>query len=163
MQTCSRIVRVALYDGNDDVVLVMSRTAGSMTAQLGREFSPGAGDGVLVSTADVIRVHLATMLQCPALTLSCRTLAPLVTGLEDAFMRPVPRDTEALRLLMRYIRPIEDQQSSRRPDCVTSWSITSMISRRSRSARRAMLLRLRMAAARTLRACVRSRRKSSTT
>jgi AraC-like DNA-binding protein len=49
-------------------------------------------------------------------TLSRRRLAPLVPGLEDAFMRPVPRDTEALQLLTRYIRIFDDQQSLATPE-----------------------------------------------
>src|SRR6185437_13056811 len=43
-------------------------------------------------------------------------LAPLAPGLEDAFMRPVPRDTEALRLLTRYLRLFDDEQSLATPE-----------------------------------------------
>jgi hypothetical protein len=42
-------------------------------------------------------------------------VAPLVPGLEDAFMRPVQRDTEALQLLTRYV-PLFDHQSLATPD-----------------------------------------------
>jgi AraC-like DNA-binding protein len=48
-------------------------------------------------------------------TLSRRRLAPLVPGLEDAFMRPVRRDTEALQLLTRYLR-LFDEQSLATPE-----------------------------------------------
>ena len=49
-------------------------------------------------------------------TLSRRRLAPLVPGLEDAFMRPVPRDTEAIQLLTRYVRIFDDQRSLATPE-----------------------------------------------
>jgi hypothetical protein len=155
--------RETLADGNDEVVLVMSQQH-STVARLGWELSPGAGEGVLVSTGDDMRVRLATTLRCSALTLSRRTLASLVAGLEDAFMRPVPRDTEALQLLMRDVRVLDDQQSLSTPRLRhLVVAITSMISWPSRSVRRAMSPRLPTAAAHALRICMRSRRKSSTT
>ena len=49
-------------------------------------------------------------------TLSRHRLAPLVPGLEDAFMRPVPRHTEALQLLTRYLCLFDDQQSLATPE-----------------------------------------------
>ena len=51
-----------------------------------------------------------------AVSLSRRRLAPLVPGLEDAFMRPVPRDAEALRLLTRYLRLFDDELSLKTPE-----------------------------------------------
>ena len=49
-------------------------------------------------------------------TLSRQRLAPLVPGLEDAFMRPVPRHTKALLLLTRYLCLFDDQQSLATPE-----------------------------------------------
>jgi AraC-like DNA-binding protein len=49
-------------------------------------------------------------------TLSRQRLAPLVPGLEDAFMRPVPKDTEALQLLTRCVRLFDDHQSLASPE-----------------------------------------------
>jgi AraC-like DNA-binding protein len=106
-----RRTRELLADGNDAIALVVPPTAGNMVSHLGREVSPNAGNAVLMSTADVMRIDVVATLQCAILTLSRQTLSPLVPGLEDAFMRPVPRDTEALQLLMRYIRLLDDQQS----------------------------------------------------
>jgi AraC-like DNA-binding protein len=104
-----------LADGNDDVVFAVPPTAANMLSHLGRELSP-IGDGVLLSTADVMRIDVASGSQCPMVTLSRRRLAPLVPALEDAFMRPVPRDTEALNLLTRYVRLFDDQQSLATPE-----------------------------------------------
>jgi AraC-like DNA-binding protein len=113
--TCRR-TRELLADGNDDVVFVAPPSAAAMVSHRGRELSPIAGDAVLLSTADVMRIDLASGSQGPMVRLSRRRLAPLVPGLEDAFMRPVPRDTEALQLLTRYLRLFDDQQSLATPE-----------------------------------------------
>jgi AraC-like DNA-binding protein len=113
--TTLRRTRELLADGNDDVVFVAPPTGGNLVSQRGRELSHIAGDAVLISAADVMRVD-ASGSQCPMISLSRQRLAPLVPGLEDAFMRPVPRDTEALQLLTRYVRLFDDQQSLATPE-----------------------------------------------
>jgi AraC-like DNA-binding protein len=113
--TTLRRTRELLADGNDDVVFVAPPTGGNLVSQRGRELSHIAGDAVLISAADVMRVD-ASGSQCPMISLSRQRLAPLVPRLEDAFMRPVPRDTEALQLLTRYVRLFDDQQSLATPE-----------------------------------------------
>jgi AraC-like DNA-binding protein len=110
-----RRTRELLADGSDDVVFVAPTTTGGMVSHLGRELSPIAGEAVLMSAADVMRIDVLRS-ECPMVTLSRQRLAPLVPGLEDAFMRPVPRDTEALQLLTRYVRLFDDQQSLATPE-----------------------------------------------
>jgi AraC-like DNA-binding protein len=105
-----RRTRELLADGNDDVVFALPPTAGGMVSHLGRELSHVAGDAVLLSTADVMRID-SSGYQGPMVSLSRQRLASLVPGLEDAFMRRIARDTEALQLLTRYIRIFDDQQS----------------------------------------------------
>jgi AraC-like DNA-binding protein len=111
-----RRTRELLADGNDDVVFAIPPSAANMLSHRGRELSPVAGHAVLLSAADVMCIDVASGSQCPMVTLSRQRLAPLVPGLEDAFMRPVPRDTEALQLLTRYIRIFDDQQSLATPE-----------------------------------------------
>jgi len=110
-----RRTRELLADGNDDVVFAVPPTAANMLSHRGRELSPIA-DAVLLSTADVLRIDVASASHCPMVTLSRQRLALLVPGLEDAFMRPIPRDTEALQLLTRYLRLFDDQQSLATPE-----------------------------------------------
>ena len=110
-----RRTRELLADGNDDLVFALPPTAANMVSQRGRELSPFAGDAVLMSAADVMRIDVPSGSHHMA-TLSRQRLAPLVPGLEDAFMRPVPRDTEALQLLTRYVRLFDDQQSLATPE-----------------------------------------------
>jgi AraC-like DNA-binding protein len=110
-----RRTRALLADGNDDVVFAVPPTAANMLSHRGQELSP-IGDAVLLSTADVLRIDVPSGPQGPMVTLSRQRLAPLVPGLEDAFMRPVPRDTEALRLLTRYLRLFDDELSLATPE-----------------------------------------------
>jgi AraC-like DNA-binding protein len=110
-----RRTRELLADGSDDVVFAMPPSAANMLSQLGRELSP-VRNAVLLSAADVMRIDVASGSQCPMATLSRRRLAALVPGLEDAFMRPVPRDTEALQLLTRYLGLFDDEQSLATPE-----------------------------------------------
>jgi hypothetical protein len=111
-----RRTRELLADGNDDVVFALPPTAAKMVSHRGRELSPFAGDAVLMSAADVMRIDVASGSQFRLATLSRRRLAPLVPGLEDAFMQPVPRETEALQLLARYVRLFDDPQSLATPE-----------------------------------------------
>jgi AraC-like DNA-binding protein len=110
-----RRTRELLADGNDDVVFAVPPTAANMLSHRGRELSP-IGDAVLLSAADVMRIDVVSGCQGPLVSLSRQRLAPLVPGLEDAFMRPVPRDSEVLQLLTRYIRIFNDQQSLATPE-----------------------------------------------
>ena len=110
-----RRTRELLADGNDDVVFAVPPTAANMLSHRGRELSP-IRDAVLLSAADVMRIDVASGSQCPMVTLSRHRLAPLVPGLEDAFMRPVPRHTGALQLLTRYLCLFDDRQSLATPE-----------------------------------------------
>jgi AraC-like DNA-binding protein len=110
-----RRTRELLADGNDGVVFAVPPSAANMLSHRGRELSP-IGDAVLLSSADVMRIDVASTSQGRMVTLSRRRLAPLVPGLEDAFMLPVPRDTEALQLLMRYVSLFDDKQSLATPE-----------------------------------------------
>jgi AraC-like DNA-binding protein len=112
----ARRTRELLADGNDDVVLAVPPAVETIVSHLGRELSHHAGDAVLTSTADIISINVASTVQCVVLTLSRRRLAAMVPGLEDAFMRPIPRGTGALRLLTSYGRAIEDQHILATPE-----------------------------------------------
>jgi AraC-like DNA-binding protein len=110
-----RRTRALLADGNDDVVFALPPSAANRMSHLGRELSPLAGDAVLMSTADVLSVDVPSGSHA-MVTLSRQRLTPLVPALEDAFMRPVPRDNEALQLLTHYVRLFDDQQSLATPE-----------------------------------------------
>jgi AraC-like DNA-binding protein len=105
-----------LADGNDDVALMMSSTAGHMVSQFGRELVTGAGEAILFSAADLGSARTVSVQHCLNIALRRRVLATMVVGLEDRFMRPIARDNEALHLLTSYARLLEDQQSPTTPE-----------------------------------------------
>ena len=111
----SKRTRELLADGNDDVIFAMSPTGGNMVSQVGRELVTGVGDATLFSTADLTSIKSVSMPHCLNISLRRRRLASMVPGLEDRFLRPIPRDTEALQLLKKYIGLFEDRQSLATP------------------------------------------------
>jgi AraC-like DNA-binding protein len=112
----SRRTRALLADGNDDVVLAGPATAGNMASHVGREWVAGAGQMVLFSAADLNMIKTVSTPHCHVISLQRRLLAAIVPDLEDRFLRPIPSENEALRLLTSYIRLFEDQQSLATPE-----------------------------------------------
>jgi AraC-like DNA-binding protein len=104
----SKRTRELLADGNDDVVLAVSPTAGNTVSQVGRELVTRAGDAALFSTADVTLLKAVRLPYCRNISLRRRELANMVRGLEDRFMRPIPNDNAALQLLLKYLHLVED-------------------------------------------------------
>jgi hypothetical protein len=111
-----RRTREMLADGNDDVALMMSSTAGHMVSQFGRELVIAAGEAILFSAADLGSAKTVSVPHCLNIVLRRRALASIVAGLEDRFMRPIANDNQALQLLTRYVRLLENQQSPATPE-----------------------------------------------
>jgi AraC-like DNA-binding protein len=101
-----------IADGDDSVRLLMlsSRTEGINVSQLGRELAARAGEAVLLSNADATACTAVGMSRCLSVRVPRRVLAELVPKLEDAFVRPIPRNSKALKLLMRYLDLLEESQ-----------------------------------------------------
>jgi AraC-like DNA-binding protein len=93
-----------LGDGNDSLRLVLLRqTSGpALVTQGRREATVASGEAFFVSNADV---HMAVYPQgqhIVSLLLSRAALGPLLRDFDSAFVRPIPRQTEALGLLLAY-------------------------------------------------------------
>lgn len=87
----------------DDDCLLAWATSPGLFRHLGKQITVGAGPAVLMSCADKATVENASAIEHVTLKLPRAALKPLVAGLEDAFMRPVPAQTDALRLLKSYL------------------------------------------------------------
>ena len=98
-----------LADGNDDVVLSVSPTAGNTVSHVGRELVSRAGEANLFSNADLTWLKTVSMPHCLGISLRRRVLRSIVPGLEDRFLRPIPSENEALQLLTKYVHLVEDQ------------------------------------------------------
>jgi AraC-like DNA-binding protein len=103
-----RVVRTRelTTDGNDDVALITARNGGSTLSQRGQELAVNGGEAVLSSASEpwvASRLELSMGVSAPR-----KILAGMVPNLEDYFIRPVPRDSEALRLLKSYVAVLGD-------------------------------------------------------
>jgi AraC-like DNA-binding protein len=89
-------------DGSDGIGLIISASE-TTSLQGGREITSGAGDAVIMTTADasVFTSHSSGPVRC--VHLSRAALMPLVSR-DDGFVRSVPRSNEALRYLLSYLR-----------------------------------------------------------
>jgi AraC-like DNA-binding protein len=91
---------------SDDVILTIVESGYQSGSQLGREARLEAGDGVLSTTAEVaagISFGRRVMFRVP-----CKAVAPAVVDLGAWVMRRIPRETEGLRLLRRYLHAMQD-------------------------------------------------------
>jgi AraC-like DNA-binding protein len=93
-----------LTDGNDDFIFGTILSGCSLPSQVGREFRLDAGAGVLLSCGDVGAKDYPVPTEFLTLRIPRRLLNTIAINPEDALARPIPADTEALRLLVDYVR-----------------------------------------------------------
>jgi AraC-like DNA-binding protein len=94
-----------LIDSNE-VLLTIVENGYQNGVQFGRETCIEAGDAVLSTTAEVARgisFGHRTILRIPH-----NAIAPAVADLGAQFMRRIPKETEGLRLLRRYLHAMQD-------------------------------------------------------
>ena len=91
---------------NDDVILTVVDSGHWSGSQLGREARLEAGDAALSTTAEVatgISFGRRVMFRIP-----CKAIAPVVVDLAASLQRRIPRETEGLRMLRRYLHAMQD-------------------------------------------------------
>jgi len=93
-----------LTDGNDDFFFATNLSGCSLPSQVGREFRMEAGAAVLLSSCDVGAKDFPLPTEFLTLRIPRRLLNRMTTNAEDALARPIPAETEALRLLVDYVR-----------------------------------------------------------
>ncbi|WP_426437526.1 helix-turn-helix domain-containing protein [Bradyrhizobium genosp. P] len=96
-----------LLDGVDDLTLVIATSGDLLVSQMGREITLGAGDALLTSSAEVGHITYPSPSRIITLRVPRKALAALVRNPEDLLMRPLPRASEALRLLTHYAGEID--------------------------------------------------------
>jgi len=98
-----------LLDGNDDLVLTVITSGNVNASQRGREIELSPGQAVLMSGAEAGDMAVpSSPSRFIGLRLPRKALASLGSNPEDMLMRPLPANTEALRLLALYIRELDD-------------------------------------------------------
>jgi AraC-like DNA-binding protein len=101
--TCRR-TQPLLTDGNDDYFFATNLSGFSLPSQLGREFRMETGAAVLLSTSDVGAKDFPLPAEFLTLRIPRRLLNGMAAKTEDALARPIPANTEALRLLVHYVQ-----------------------------------------------------------
>jgi AraC-like DNA-binding protein len=105
-----------MSDGNDDIVLHIHESGRRAVTQLGREATVEAGSGVLTSNGDASTIVLPEPARFVCVGLPRSAMRAAVPGLEDALVRPLPPDTGVLRLLLRYLDVLDDEDALRTPE-----------------------------------------------
>ncbi|QPF83620.1 AraC family transcriptional regulator [Bradyrhizobium genosp. L] len=106
-----------LLDGTDDLVLTIITSGNTRASQRGRDIELGPGEAVLQSSAEAGNMIVpAAPSRFFGLRLPRKALAPLVRDPEDMLMRPLPANTEAMRLLALYARELDDGYQLSTPD-----------------------------------------------
>jgi AraC-like DNA-binding protein len=100
----SRRTRSLLVDGRDDLLLTINLSGVRLASQVGRECRLDVGAAALMSCADVGDLECPRDTQYLTLFIPRRRLNAIAVNPEDALARPIPADTEALRLLIDYVQ-----------------------------------------------------------
>jgi AraC-like DNA-binding protein len=111
-----RRTRQLLADGNDDLVLSINLSGVCLPSQVGRECRLDAGAAVLMSCADVGGFVRPCQARYLTLFVPRRRLSAMAVNPEDALARPIPADTEALRLLVDYVETALRKQRLTSPE-----------------------------------------------
>jgi AraC-like DNA-binding protein len=93
-----------LTDGNDDFIFGTILSGCSLPSQVGREFRMDAGAAVLLSCGDVGAKDYPVPTEFLTLRIARRLLNGMTAKPEDALARPIPANTEALRLMVDYVK-----------------------------------------------------------
>jgi AraC-like DNA-binding protein len=107
LQSAFSTARVArtrgfIADGNDEFALIINRTGDAMVSARGREISLANGDAILLSCDEIATFHRACFGDAISLRVPRQILSSLVGDIDNGVMRPIQRDSEALKLLTSY-------------------------------------------------------------
>jgi AraC-like DNA-binding protein len=112
----NRWTKEAADNGNDDVVLAVNLNDTFVVTQNGREVTLGAGDACLTACSAPGSYGQSTFSGVLCARLPRASLEPLVPNLDDRTARLIPGDTAALRLLVSYIRVLDDDHRLATPE-----------------------------------------------
>ena len=105
-----------LMDGTDDLALQICTAGTLIVSQRAQETVLHRGDATLLSAAETVSIACPSPARFVHVQLPRKALALLVPSFDDAIMRAIPRDSEALRLLAGYARMVGADQSMTSPD-----------------------------------------------
>jgi AraC-like DNA-binding protein len=103
--------RALLDDGNDDLGLAINLAGTNIVSQCQREIIAGPGDAILISCAEIGSFVRPNAGRVVGLRVPHAALAALVPNVDDALIRPIPRDAEVLGLLMNYVGMLGENET----------------------------------------------------
>jgi AraC-like DNA-binding protein len=107
----------ALIANNDDSVIVQKLVSNfGSTVHAGREASLTAGDGIVLSCTDPLHFLVPKGGLTSGVRLSRPVLQALAPGLNDAYNRVIPGQSDALNLLFGYLKVLENQEAVATPE-----------------------------------------------
>jgi AraC-like DNA-binding protein len=104
-----------LADGNDALVLLVGQRGTMVVSQRGRVVPLRSGDATLLLHAEP-SVVTHDQIRFQGLIVPRAPLAALVRNVEDVALRPVPRASPTLRLLMSYVKAIGTDLAIKPPE-----------------------------------------------
>jgi hypothetical protein len=91
-----------IADGNDDFILVVSLIGDIAVSTRGHVLSLREGDALLRRSNEVTVFESRSYGASLWLRIPCSILSPLIVDVDSATLRPISRQSEALKLLTRY-------------------------------------------------------------
>jgi AraC-like DNA-binding protein len=101
--------RALVADGSDDLILGILLNGEAIAYQGKKEVEFRAGEALLWSNDEPGGSAYNSSLEFLALSVPRAALTRAVTSIDDALMRLVPRDNEAMRLLIGYVRILQTE------------------------------------------------------
>jgi AraC-like DNA-binding protein len=93
---------------SNDIILTVALSGESVLHVRGEEIPIGSGSAALTRTADVCRCEIKSASNVINFRFPFDKIAPQIADLDAAAMRPIPVDTEALRLLVHYAAMLKE-------------------------------------------------------
>ncbi len=109
--TCSAMdcLRTAQMIESDDLILTVALSGGSALHVRDSEIPIGGGMAALTGTTDVSRCAIHSTSEFVNFRFPFEKIAPMIADLDAAAMRPIPVNTEALRLLVHYASALKNE------------------------------------------------------
>jgi AraC-like DNA-binding protein len=102
--------------GSDDVVLTVALSGGGVYYGRGREAQIGGGTAFVAHSTDEGRFCIQSNSEFINFRFPFNRIAPLITDFDAAMVRPIPKNTEALRLLVHYAGVLRDEDTLATPE-----------------------------------------------
>lgn len=101
---------------SDDLILTVALSGGCILRVRGEEIPIGGSTAALTRTTDVCCCAIQSTSNLINFRFPFDKMAPLISDIDAAAMRPIPVDTEALRLLVHYASALKEKDMLAAPE-----------------------------------------------